>query len=89
MEVNLKMRDHIFGIIKNQMKSNDPPETKQTYNRLKKMGYSDFVTKQLIGQCIAVELYNIMKFQESFNDERYLENLKNLPEEPFDDEEEE
>lgn len=89
MEVNYELRDQIFEIIKNQIKNNDPPETKQTYNRLKKMGYTDFVTKQLIGQCVAVELFNVMKFQEAFDEDRYIENLKNLPEEPFEDEEEE
>ncbi|MCF8228614.1 MAG: hypothetical protein K9G58_12890 [Bacteroidales bacterium] len=89
MEVNYELRDQIFEIIKNQIKNNDPPETKQTYNRLKKMGYTDFVTKQLIGQCVAVELFNVMKFQEAFDEEHYIENLKNLPEEPFEDEEDE
>ncbi|MCF8236338.1 MAG: hypothetical protein K9G67_15365 [Bacteroidales bacterium] len=87
MEVNYEMRDKIFEIINNQMKANDPPEVNETFKRLKKIGYTDFVTKQLIGQCIAVELYNIMTRREPFDEERYIMHLKNLPEEPFDDEE--
>lgn len=83
MEVNYELRDQIFQIIKNQIKANNPPETKQTFDRLRKMGYDKFVTKQLIGQCIALELWDVMKNQNPFDEERYIKNLKNLPEDPF------
>ncbi len=82
MEINIKLRDQIFEIIENQIRDNDPPETKLTFEKLRKEGNSKFVTKQLIGQCVAVELFRIMKFQESFNEERYIKNLLNLPKEP-------
>ena len=82
MEINIKLRDHIFEIIKNQIKDNDPPETRITFERLKSEGNSEFVSKQLIGQCVAVELFRVMKYQESFNEERYVKNLLNLPKKP-------
>jgi len=85
MEQNEIMREQIFGIIDNQIRKNNPPETKKTFERLRKQGYSEFVTKQYIGQCVAVELFNMIKKQEPFNENRYVKNLKNLPEEPFDD----
>lgn len=78
-------RELIFEVIENQMDDNDPPETKETYQRLKNEGYSDFVTKQLIGQCVMVELWDTLKNEKEFNVERYIENLKNLPEAPFDE----
>lgn len=83
MEVNEDLRDTIFDIINNQIRDNDPPETKVTYDRLRDEGYTEFVTKQLIGQCVAVELFRVMKHGETFNLERYVSNLKALPEEPF------
>ena len=83
MKLNEILRAQIFEIIRNQIKDNDPPETKITYNRLKTMGYSDFETNQLIGQCVAVELFQVMKFKEPFDEMRYITNLKNLPKEPF------
>jgi hypothetical protein len=83
MKHNEILRDQIFEIIRNQIKDNDPPETKITYNRLIKQGYSDFETKQLIGQCIAVELFQVLKFQKPFDEKRYIKNLNNLPKEPF------
>ena len=83
MEPNEIMREQIFEIISNQIRDNDPPETNQTFKRLIDMGYSDFEVKQLIGQCVAVELFNIFKHGKPFDDDRYIQNLKNLPKEPF------
>jgi hypothetical protein len=48
------------------------------------MGYNDFEARQLIGQCLAVELFEVLKFGRPYNNERYLENLMKLTEEPFD-----
>ena len=84
MEINENLRKHIFEIIKNQIKNNDPPETKATYDRLRNEGYDDFQARQLIGQCLAVELYNVMKFKKPYDNERYVKNLLALPKEPFD-----
>ncbi|MCX6231542.1 MAG: hypothetical protein NTZ33_08355 [Bacteroidetes bacterium] len=85
METNDLAREQIFEIVNNQIKDNNPPETRVTYKRLIDMGYTDFVTKQLIGQCIAVELFEVMKFGKKYNEKRYINNLKNLPKEPFND----
>ncbi len=46
-------------------------------------GYSEFETKQLIGQAVAVELFYIMNKNVPFNESRYSKNLKNLPKEPY------
>ena len=84
METNDKLREQIFEIIKNQLRDNDPPETRATYDRLIKNGFDDFQTKQMIGQCLAVELFDVMKFGKPYNNERYIKNLIVLPKEPFD-----
>ncbi len=39
----------------------------------------------LIAQCLIVEIFDIGKHQKPYNHERYLKNLKKLPEEPFED----
>lgn len=83
METNEILREQIFEIIKNQLRDNDPPETKITYDRLIKTGFDDFQTRQMIGQCLAVELFDVMKFGKPYNNERYIKNLKALPKEPF------
>ena len=84
MKIDTELRGQIFEVIKNQIMSNDPPETKLTYDRLIALGYSEFETKQLIGQCVALEMFTVIKEQLPFNEARYVKNLKQLPKEPFD-----
>ena len=84
MKKNNEMREQIFEIINNQLENNDPPETKITFDRLQKQGFDDFQTKQLIGQCLSVELFAVLKGGEMFNSERYIKHLLALPKEPFD-----
>lgn len=79
------LRRLIFEALDNQIKMNNPPETKATYKRLRKLGFDDYTTKQYLGQCLAVEIYGIITRGEEHNEERYINNLKKLPEEPFED----
>ena len=83
MKTNEKLRDQIFEIVKNQLKDNNPPEVQITYDRLLTEGYNDLQTRQLIAQCVSVELFNIMKFGKPYDNNRYIKNLKKLPKEPF------
>lgn len=53
MEVNKDLRKTIFEAIDNQIKANDPEETRVALKRLLDLGYSDFESKQLIGKCLA------------------------------------
>ncbi len=84
MEINKELRDLIIEVVENQIDADDPVEAKIKYNRLVALGYSDFETKQLIGQCVAVEIYDVMKEQKPFNKARYVKNLNQLPKAPID-----
>ncbi|MDD4148940.1 MAG: DUF1841 family protein [Bacteroidales bacterium] len=84
MEINTKIREQIFEIINNQIKDNNPPETKATFIRLQKQGFDELQIRQMIGQCLAVELFDAMKFGKPYDNERYIKNLLALPKEPFD-----
>lgn len=83
MEINEELREQIFKIIKNQLRENDPPETKMTFDRLRKQGFDDFQINQMIGQCLAVELFDIMKFGKPYDNARYVKHLLALPRKPF------
>ena len=78
-------REQIFQIISNQMMPNNPPETKLGFERLKTLGYSEIEANKKIGQCVAIEIFNILKYKKPFNRSRYISNLNKLPDEPFDD----
>jgi hypothetical protein len=84
MKVNENLRKAIFKTIDNQIRANDPAETVLTLKRLINEGYSEFEAKQLIGQALAVELFDAIKNKMPFNEARYIQNLKNLPAEPID-----
>jgi hypothetical protein len=77
-----KLKAAILEAVNNQLKSGDPPETRQTFNRLIVEGISEKDAKIYIGQAIAVEIFNVMKHRETFNLVRYRKNLSRLPEEP-------
>ena len=83
MESGKIVKEQIFEIIENQIKNNNPPETNLTFNRLVHIGYNESDTKELIGQCIAVELFDILKHGKTFDEKRFIKNLKQLPKEPF------
>lgn len=72
----------IFEVVENQMAAGEPPETKETFERLLEERFSKKDAKKLIGQAVCVEIYCIGKNREEFNRERYRRNLRNLPKEP-------
>jgi hypothetical protein len=83
MEINRDLKEHLFGIIENQLNDNDPPETKITYDRLRKEGHNNAQAKDLIAQCVAVEIFGVFKSDKPFDEVRYIKNLKRLPKEPM------
>ncbi len=77
-----KLKAAILEAVNNQLNAGDPPETRQTFNRLIGEGISEKDARVYIGQAIAVEIFKVMKHGETFNLGRYCKNLSRLPEEP-------
>lgn len=73
----------IFEAIENQMRDNNPPITKETFNRLIADGHTKNETMKLIGSCLANEISEIMNSNRPFSEERYSQNLRNLPDLPW------
>ncbi len=82
MKHNKHLQSAIFEAIDNQLEANEPPETGLTFRRLLNAGHSEYEAKQLIGQAMAIELWDIMKNKAVFNEKRYIQNLEELPKEP-------
>jgi hypothetical protein len=83
MQLNEILKAEILQTVETQIRDNKPPESKQTYHRLLASGISKANAKIYIGQCIAVEIFNIMKHQQPFDEKRFVKNLLKLPDEPF------
>ena len=76
----------IVEAVENQLKENDPPEVKNTLKRLMGIGESRENAVRFIANALSVEIFDVMKNNQSFNEKRYVNNLKQLPKLPFDDE---
>ena len=81
-ETNFQLNEEMQNVVKNQMRQNDPPETKQTFDRLIIEGFSEDEAMRQLGQVVAAEIFDVMKSNKPFNQERYIERLKNLPLKP-------
>ena len=77
-------RRMMFDIVETQIQENEPPETKQTLNRLLKEGYSREEAMELIAIVVASEIYDVMKHQQPFNRNRFVKRLEDLPDLPED-----
>lgn len=82
-EGNPHLKAAILEVVDNQMRDNDPPETRQTYNRLVQEGCSKEEAKRLIGCVVVSEMFDILKHERDFNLERFVKTLNKLPELPF------
>ena len=81
-EGNPHLKATFLEVVDNQLRANDPPETGQTLERLIAQGISREDAKDHIARAVCVEVYNILKHNETFNKARYVRNLQRLPEEP-------
>ena len=81
-KANPYLKAAFMEVVDNQIASNDPPETRQTLDRLTSQGISKQDARIYIGQAVCVEIWDIMKNKKEFNRERFVRNLKNFPDEP-------
>lgn len=82
MQHNETLKAEILQAVETQIRDNNPPATKQTYQRLLASGITKANAKIYIGQCLLMEMFNIMKHQQPFDEKRFVKNLERLPEKP-------
>ena len=72
----------IRQVADNQIRDNDPPETRETFERLVATGHTEDEARELIAAVIGVEVFQIMKTEREFDKSGYVSALKKLPELP-------
>lgn len=82
-ESNPVSGEKIKEIVWNQIKNNDPPITKKTYNRLLSEGIEKNEVIRLIACVVTNEIYNVLKLQRKFDLNDFEKNLLKLPEMPW------
>ena len=82
MKHNKRLKSAILQVVENQIDLNDPPETKQTLDRLVSEGISEIKAKELIGSVVSAEVFEVLKKGEEFDKNRFVTALNRLPEIP-------
>ena len=75
---NLRLKKSILEVVDNQLKANDPPCTKNTYDKLLDAGYSKSEAKDKIGAVVLTEIYDILKKGQAFDEEKYKSSLEEM-----------
>jgi hypothetical protein len=81
-ESKRRLKETFLEVVDSQLDANDPPETKQTLDRLIAQGISMEDAKIYIAQAVCLELFTAMKHKKPYAQERYIRNLHRLPKEP-------
>ena len=83
---NEKLKQAILEVVNSQIRDNDPPETKQTLDRLRESGLSEEEALKLIGYVVASEVFTVLKENRKYDKEKYISALKALPRLPWEKE---
>ena len=78
-----RLRAAILEVINNQIKDNDPPETKQALVRLQEEGLTEEDALKLIGYVVASEVFAVLKENRKFDKAKFISALNALPKLPW------
>ena len=68
----------IMQVVQNQLNDVNTPYVRETYTRLLAAGHTDAEARSLIGSAAVCEIYDVMKENQPFNEERYRKALNAL-----------
>ena len=78
-----RARAAMLAAIETQIRSNDPPETRQTFERLLQEGYPLEEALKLLASALVGELFGVLKNESQYDHARYVANLQRLPKLPW------
>lgn len=76
------LRQQFLVVVNKQLEDNEPPETRQTLERLQAEGYTEEEAKDLISVCVASEIFNVVNENRPYDSEQYRACLASLPDLP-------
>ncbi len=82
-ETNPRAGELIIKAIKEQIRTNEPPETKVTFDRLVCAGYSGAETYRMLGCVLVSEVYEVIRHGRTFDRDIYARRLRDLPRLPW------
>ena len=82
-KVNHRAGELVIEAIKEQIRQNDPPETKETFDRLQREGHAEEEVYRMLGCVMTSEIYDVMKDERVFDRDLYVQRLRALPKLPW------
>jgi len=82
-KINRRAGELIIQAIKKQIRQNDPPETKETFDRLRREGHAEEEVYRMLGCVMTSEIYEVMKDERVFDRDLYVQRLRALPKLPW------
>jgi hypothetical protein len=76
------LRGQILAVVENQLRDNDPPETRATLARLLREGHSEPDAKRMIACVVVAGLFEVLRTPRAYDHDRYVAALAALPELP-------
>lgn len=73
------VKDGFVDTVLRQIDSGDPPEARETYDRLIDEGHSNSETLHLMAAALRTEMKNMLEHSKPFDNARYAALLKKLP----------
>ena len=68
----------IHEVLDNQIKNGDPPETKDTLDRLMASGHDESAARKLIAEVLVHEFHSMLESRTPYNNARYTAALAQL-----------
>jgi hypothetical protein len=78
------VRAAIYEVVDNQLRDGEPPETRQTLERLMAEGHSQVKALQLIAAVVSSEIFEVLKHKRPYDQAGYVAALQRLPKLPWD-----
>lgn len=77
-------RKAILEVLDNQLAAGNPPETRETLDRLLAEGHPDAEARKYIACVIASEIFGVIREGREYDHSRYVDALHALPKLPWD-----
>ena len=82
-KTNRRAGELIIQAIKEQIRLKDPPETKETFDRLRRDGLAKEEIYRMLGCVLTSEMYEVLKQKRVFDRDLYVQRLHALPKLPW------
>lgn len=79
------LRAACMEVLSKQMRENDPPEVRASFERLRAEGYPEDEVWNLLGAAVVAEVFSTLTEEEPYLRERYIEALNALPRLPWEE----